>query len=132
MKKILLVEDDKKVSLAISLRLKSIGYKVSLAREAKTALNYAANNQPNVILLDINLPGADGLSIAARLQSIKQTAATPIIFITASKLVGLRDRATALGAIAFLEKPFATAELIEAVELAHYSTQMCSPKFAQR
>lgn len=128
MKKILLVEDDEKVSMALSLRLNSLGYKVSLAREAQTALNKAANNSPDVILIDINLPGADGFSIASRLQKIRKTSVTPIIFITASKNIGFRERAEKLGAIAFLEKPFDTAKLIDAVELAHYSTIECSAK----
>lgn len=126
MKNVLLVEDDKKISMALSRRLRSVGYKVSLAGKATTALNYAANNSPDVILLDVNLPGADGLSIAARLQAIKQTSLIPIIIITASKAIGLREQAEALGVAAFLEKPFDSAQLIDAVNQAHCSTEVRS------
>ncbi len=121
MKKVLLIEDDKKIALALRLRLQSVGYKVSVEHSANSALNAAVNNLPDVMLLDINLPDGDGFSVASRMQEISKTSSVPVIFITASKQVGIKERAESLGAIALLRKPFDSAELIEAIELSHYS-----------
>ena len=121
MKKVLLIEDDKKIALALRLRLQSVGYKVSVEHSAKSALNAAVNNLPDVVLLDINLPDGDGFSVASRMQEISKTSSVPVIFITASKQAGIKERAESLGAIALLRKPFDSAELIEAIEISHYS-----------
>ena len=122
MKTVLLIEDDKKITLAIGIRLKAMGYDVASAADAVSAIAQARKSKPDVILLDINLPGGDGFLVAERLQSLLQTSATPIIFITASKQSGLKERATELGAVAFLEKPFDATELADAIEMSLYSS----------
>lgn len=121
MKTVLLIEDDKKITLAIGVRLKAMGYEVASAADAVSAVAQARKCKPDVVLLDINLPGGDGFVVAERLQTILQTAATPIIFITASKQSGLKERARALGAVAFLEKPFDATQLADAIEMSLYS-----------
>lgn len=128
MTKVLIVEDDKKIALALQLRLKSVGYKVSMEHCAKHALIAAVNDQPDVVLLDINLPDGDGISIASRMRAISKTSKTPVIFITASMQAGIKERAANLGAIAFLEKPFDSAQLIEAIEVSRYSIPAYSAK----
>ena len=122
MKKILLVEDDKKITLAIGIRLKSMGYDVVSAADAVQAVSQARASRPDVVLIDINLPGGDGFLVAERLQSIVQTSSTPTIFITANKQPGLRERAKQLGAAAFLEKPFDATQLADAIEMSLYTT----------
>ena len=116
MKTVLLVEDDKKITLAIGVRLKAMGYKVASAADAVSAIAQARKHEPDVVLLDINLPGGDGFLVAERLQSLMQTSSTPVIFITASKQPGLRNRAMELGAVGFLEKPFDATTLADAIE----------------
>lgn len=116
MKTVLLVEDDKKITLAIGVRLKAMGYKVASAADAVSAIAQARKHEPDVVLLDINLPGGDGFLVAERLQSLMQTSSTPVIFITASKQPGLRKRAMELGAVGFLEKPFDATTLADAIE----------------
>jgi len=118
MKTVLLVEDDRKVSLALSIRLKAMGYAVAAAADAAIAIQEARKHNPDVILLDINLPGGDGFVVADRLSHLVQTAGTPIIFITASKQSDLRQRAKAAGAVRFLEKPYDATELADAIETA--------------
>jgi CheY-like chemotaxis protein len=118
MKTVVLVEDDAKIALAFGVRLKSMGYLVHVARDAVSAVAQVRKNQPDVVLLDISLPGGDGFMVAERLQRLDGSAATPIIFITASKKPGLRERAMALGAVAFLEKPFDATQLADAIEMA--------------
>ena len=121
MKTVLLVEDDKKITLAIGIRLKSMGYEVASAADAVSAVAQARMCKPDVVLLDINLPGGDGFMVAERLQSLMQTSSTPIIFITANKQEGLKERAMALGAVAFLEKPFDATQLADAIEMSLYA-----------
>lgn len=121
MKTVLLVEDDKKITLAIGIRLKSMGYEVASAADAVSAVAQARKCKPDVVLLDINLPGGDGFLVAERLQSLLQTSATPIIFITANKQEGLRKRAMEMGAVAFLEKPFDATQLADAIEMSLYA-----------
>lgn len=118
MKKVLIIEDDKSISLAVGIRLKAMGYTVESAPDAVTAISQARKHQPDVILLDIGLPGGDGFMVAERLQQLNQTAVTPIIFITASKQTGLKERALEMGAVRFLEKPFDATELADAIESA--------------
>lgn len=117
MKKILIVEDDPNISRALSIRLKSSGYEVKVAADALTAVETALKIAPDLVLLDISLPAGDGFTVAERIQSLLPTA-TPLIFLTASKQPGLRDRASQLGAAAFFQKPYDAADLLEAIKLA--------------
>lgn len=123
MKTVLLVEDDQKITLAIGVRLKAMGYNVITAADAVSAVAQARKHQPDVAILDINLPGGNGFVVAQRLQSLIQTSATPLIFITASKLAGLKEQAKQLGAVAFLEKPFDATQLADAIENSLYSSR---------
>lgn len=116
MNTILLVEDDKKISLALSLRLKSMGYHVDAAADAVYAMNAAIRCQPEAVLLDINLPGGDGFVVADRIRASAALCATPIIFITASQDPRLRQRAASYSACAFLEKPFQAFDLAEVLD----------------
>ena len=118
MKTILLVEDDAKISLALGIRLRHTGYEVVTAPDAVVAMAQALKHAPDVVVLDINLPGGDGFLVAERLRSGAATAHVPLIFITASKLPGLAERAAQLGAIALIEKPFSAAQLTEALNRA--------------
>lgn len=127
MKTVLMVEDDHKVSLALGIRLKSMGYEVETASDAVSAISQAKKCKPDVVLVDINLPGGDGFLVAQRLKTLVQTSVTPLIFITASKKPGLKERAEELGAVAFLEKPFGATELADAIEMSLYS--MKAPAF---
>lgn len=116
MKTVLVVEDDKKITLALSMRLKASGYEVVAAADAVYAMQTARKSRPDAVLLDINLPGGDGFLVADRLRRSLETATVPIIFITASKRDDLRARATELGAAGFLEKPFEASALIAMLE----------------
>ena len=115
---LLLVEDDPKISLALRIRLEHTGYEVEHAPDAVVAMAKAIQHRPQAVILDINLPGGDGFLVAERLRANPVTADCPVVFITASKLPGLADRARAVGANALIEKPFTAAELTEVLERA--------------
>ena len=117
MKKILIVEDDQDIAKALSIRLKNAGYEVVIAPDALTAVENAAKKGPDLVLLDISLPAGDGFTVAERIQSLIPTA-TPLIFLTASKKPGLREKAKELGAAAFFHKPYQADDLLGAIQLA--------------
>ena len=113
--KILIVEDHCKLAMALAVRLRAAGQEVVLAYDALAGLDSAIKNQPDLVLLDIGLPAGGGLLLAERIQNLVPKH-TPIIFLTASRQPGLRDKAMALGPAGFLEKPFEAGELMAAIQ----------------
>jgi DNA-binding response OmpR family regulator len=118
MKTVVLIEDDPMVALAFGTRLKAMGYLVHTACDAITAVSQVRKVNPDVVLLDISLPGGDGFVVAERISRMAGSAATPIIFMTASQRPDLRKRAMQLGAAGFLHKPFDATALAHAIESA--------------
>lgn len=118
MKKILIVEDDKRIIAALNIRLRAKGYDVCAAYDSALAMTQATAHQPDLAILDISMPGGDGFLVADRLRNNVDTARIPIIFITALKQPDLRDKAQAVRAVALFEKPFESDDLVAAIELA--------------
>ncbi|MEW6742316.1 MAG: response regulator [Planctomycetota bacterium] len=118
MKKVLVIEDNKQVAMALTVRLKSAGYQVITVYDAVMAVSMAVKHQPDLALIDIALPAGNGLWVAERMRELAPTAGMPMIFLTASKKPGLRERATELGAAAFFEKPYEAEALMASVRTA--------------
>jgi CheY-like chemotaxis protein len=118
MKKILIVEDDKKIVTALTIRLQAAGYEVVVSYDAALAMTRAMDHQPDLALLDITMPGGNGFVVAERLRDSVDTASIPIIFLTASKQPGLREKALELGAVAFFEKPYDAQRLLATIAQA--------------
>jgi DNA-binding response OmpR family regulator len=116
---ILIIEDDEKLAIALAVRLKASGYRVFAAYDALTGVCQAVKQEPDVILLDIAMPLGGGWSAAERIRSMANTAAIPIIFMTALKEPGLREKALEeYGAVGFLEKPFEASDLLSMIREA--------------
>ena len=116
MKRILIVEDDQKIALALQVRLKANRYAVSVAPDAIVGASLGRTVKPDLILLDISMPGGDGFQLAETFQNMPETNGTPIIFITASKSPELLQKVTNLGAVGLFEKPFDTEKLLYSIE----------------
>jgi DNA-binding response OmpR family regulator len=116
MKKILIVEDDQKIALALMIRLKANGYNAAVASDALTGASQAREMKPDLILLDISMPGGNGFQLAETFQRMPETNGTPVIFITASKTPGLLHKVMQLGAIGLFEKPFDTEKLLNVID----------------
>jgi two-component system, chemotaxis family, chemotaxis protein CheY len=116
MKSVLLIDDNNTVLLTLGVRLKGMGYIVYTAKDAVNAVSAVRKNRPDIVVLDISLPAGDGFVVAERLQNLSGSAATPIIFITASENPAHRERAKRLGAVGFLQKPFDATALADAIE----------------
>jgi DNA-binding response OmpR family regulator len=112
--KVLIIEDDREIAFALELRLKQAGCRITTAYDALSGLNAAVRLQPDLVLLDISMPAGNGFAVAEKLRT--QVSPPPvIIFLTASKRADFRARAEALGAAAFLEKPYDPKELVAKV-----------------
>ena len=116
--KVLIVDDDRDVLKALSLRLKASGYRVVVAADGIAAISVAKNEVPDVIILDIGLPGGDGFTVMERLGSILPVAHIPIIILTARDTSGNEARARSAGAHAFLQKPVDNDVLLETIRKA--------------
>jgi DNA-binding response OmpR family regulator len=116
MKRILLIEDDPDIALSIKYNLEKEGaFQVTLLRDGESGLRHVLERPPDLLLLDLNLPGMDGLDICRRLRSRRETAALPIIMLTArvdetDKVSGLE-----LGADDYITKPFSVKEVVARV-----------------
>jgi len=117
--KILLVEDDTELSLAMSMRLKSYGHQAIPAQDAISAIAMAVKHKPDLAIVDINLPCGDGFTVLERLNASSECASIPSILMTASKKDGLKHKAIQHGASGFLEKPFNSTLLIDAIQSAY-------------
>jgi DNA-binding response OmpR family regulator len=116
-RRILIVEDDQKIAMSLSLRMKAAGFESLVANDGLSGIRSAVDHRPHLVLLDISLPAGDGFTVAEGIQR-NIPVPTPIIFLTASKLPDLRIRAQQLGAVGFFEKPYEAEALIAAVRRA--------------
>lgn len=112
MKTILVVDDEPKIVQLVRDYLENSGFGVHIARDGKTALSLAQTEKPDLIVLDLGLPGLDGLDVT---RELRKTQNTPIIILTArieetDKLIGLE-----LGADDYITKPFSPKELVARV-----------------
>ncbi len=113
---ILIVEDEKDIVKMLDYSLKKEGFKIISARNGEDALELTGSKHPSLILLDLMLPGIDGLEVCKTLKGEKETASIPIIMLTAKsqeadKIVGLE-----LGADDYMTKPFSPKELIARIK----------------
>jgi DNA-binding response OmpR family regulator len=115
MAKILIVEDDADIRTLLATRLKIAGYEPAFATDTPTALGIARKEQPDLILLDLGLPGGNGLVVLERLRSIAPLATIPVIVVSARDPYTHEARLLAAGARAFIRKPIDTDELLAAI-----------------
>jgi DNA-binding response OmpR family regulator len=115
-KKILIIDDERVYQLTIAARLRSSGYKVVLANDAVMATTIAKEEKPDLILLDIGLPGGDGIVVMKRIASMSSIALTPIIIVSAQESPAVKKSTLENGAIAFFQKPCNLDELLETIQ----------------
>lgn len=113
---VLVVEDDPVTSRLVESTVKRIGRSVRVATTAAAAADAIALAPPALIILDLVLPDADGRTLLGSWRSAPATAAIPVIVLTVSGTAEICNQCLALGASAFLEKPFDVAELTGVIE----------------
>ncbi len=102
---VLAVDDDEGIRTVLGAILHAAGYRVTLARSGEEAIRVARNEHPDVILLDVEMPGLNGYQTAAALSGSEETRSIPIMVLTALSAVEDRLRALKAGAVDFLSKP---------------------------
>ncbi len=115
---VLVVDDDARIAAALRRALSYDGYVVDVAGDGVAALAQARASAPDVIVLDVMLPGMDGIEVCRRLRAdlgAEKLAQVPIVILTARDAVGDRVRGLDGGADDYLTKPFATDELLARV-----------------
>jgi DNA-binding response OmpR family regulator len=115
-KKILVVDDEQDMAMALKVRLKANGYNVVFASDSIQAFTIANKENPDLIILDIMIPGGGGFVVAERLKQSAATHHIPIIFLTG--IQGGQERAYKLGASGYLMKPYQPEELMETIDNA--------------
>lgn len=112
---ILVVEDEQDIRELVRFHLEQQGWAVREAETGEAALEQVASERPALILLDLMLPGTDGLEVCRRLRSSESTSALPIIMLTAKAEEVDRVLGLELGADDYITKPFSPRELIARV-----------------
>ena len=115
MAKVLVVEDNAANLKLVKFLLESAGHTVVSTTDAETGLTLARNGQPNLILMDIQLPGMDGLEATALLKGDDATRAIPVIALTALAMKGDEDRIRAAGCDGYIAKPLAYREFLATI-----------------
>jgi two-component system cell cycle response regulator len=105
-KKILIVDDEPVVVTLLKVRVASRGFLVEIATDGMSGLDKAKMWQPDLILLDIAMPGMDGYETCRRLKAMKETAHIPVVFFTAVQEMKLDILAQEAGAERVVQKPF--------------------------
>lgn len=114
--KVLIVDDEDNIRMLVRFNLEKAGYEVFEAEDGRKAIEMAINLAPDIIILDLMLPGIDGLEVCRNLKRNPRTAALPIIMLTAKsdeidRVIGLE-----LGADDYMTKPFSQRELVARIK----------------
>ena len=114
--RVLLAEDNEANILAIGGYLEDKGYTLAIAHNGREALDMIRDEQPHLILMDIQMPEMDGLEATRRLRAQPEYATIPIIALTALAMPGDRERCLAAGANEYLTKPVSLKGLVESIQ----------------
>jgi len=115
--RILVVEDQDSIRRMIEALVQARGYQVTAVSSGAKAIDVAMTDTPDIVLLDLNLPGQyDGFDVCQRLRSDPTTRTVPVVIISAMDDDESRSRATAAGATAYYTKPFSPIALLKEID----------------
>ena len=113
--RILIAEDEPSIVVSLEFLLEGAGYEVTITRDGEEALRAAERLKPDLMVLDVMLPAVNGLEVCRRVRLAPALQHIPILFLSARGLESEITKGLALGATAYMTKPFATKELIQAI-----------------
>jgi DNA-binding response OmpR family regulator len=125
--RLLVVDDNAALRKGLSVRLRANGYEVLFAEDAISATTAIVMERPDLVILDLGLPGGDGFDVMERLHRSDRLANPPVVVFTGCELAGNRDRALQAGAAAFLQKPMEDGALLSTIRLALNMSRDRSP-----
>jgi DNA-binding response OmpR family regulator len=114
-KTILVIDDDPDIRSGLQIRLRANGYETVFAADAATSVGQARKHKPDLIVLDLGLPGGDGFLVMGRLRAMPDLAVIPVIIVSGRDVHVNHDRALKAGARAFLQKPVENGELLRVI-----------------
>jgi two-component system, cell cycle response regulator DivK len=124
--KILIVEDNPANMKLATLLVRNAGHTALCAVDAETCLTLARDEQPQLILMDIQLPGMEGLAATRLLKKAPATAAIPIIALTAMAMKDDQEKTKAAGCDAYIAKPLRYQELYAAIDSLLSRAKSCA------
>lgn len=116
MKKILIVDDEPNIVMTLEYTFKKSNYEVFIARDGQEALDILKTNFPDVIILDIMMPMVDGFATLEQIRKDANLQHTKVIFLSAKNKESDIEKGLALGADAYMTKPFSIKKVVEKVE----------------
>lgn len=116
MAKVLVVDDEPNIVLSLEFLMQQAGFEVVTAVDGESALTRVAEAPPDLVLLDISLPGMSGFDVLERLRAMPTLTRLPIIMLTAHGREVEREKGLALGADDYITKPFSTQALVDKVK----------------
>jgi twitching motility two-component system response regulator PilG len=114
-KHVLVVDDDEPINELVRIVLETRGYQVVSAADGTSALDAVARLRPDLVVLDVMMPGVDGFEVCRRIKEDPATKDTKVVMLSAKSLDVDRHRAEAVGADLYLTKPVKLADLLDAV-----------------
>ncbi|MEV6350765.1 response regulator [Actinoplanes sp. NPDC051851] len=114
---VLVADDDESVREMVAFKLQAAGYRTLVAEDGRTAMALAVGERPELVLLDVSMPGMDGLAFCYELHSSAQTAHTPVIFMSGRGAPADVDLGRVAGAEDYMVKPIDLADLVRRVQL---------------
>ncbi|NPV13788.1 response regulator [candidate division WOR-3 bacterium] len=115
-KTVLVVDDEPDIRLILQARLEAAGYRVETASNGLEALNRIRTQPPDLVILDLMLPGMDGFAVCAMLKRDQRFNHIPIIILSARSQTQDKKTGSSLGADAYITKPFQPQELLGTIE----------------
>ena len=120
--KVLVVDDEPEITDIVQTFLTESGYSVDVLNNARDAVTRAKEFKPDVILLDIMLPGADGYTVCQWIKAEPELSSVPVIFLTGKDRNDDQGRSFKAGGDMFIKKPFSCERLLEIVNIVVMST----------
>lgn len=115
-KRVLVVDDEPNIVLSLEFLMRRAGFEVQVARSGGEALKALEGEPPDLMLLDVMMPEFDGYEVCERIRARPEWRRTKIIMLTARGREAERERGLALGADAYVTKPFSTRDLVDQVK----------------
>ena len=113
---VLLVDDEPNIVLSLQFLIEQAGYHVLVARDGEAALKAVEEHQPDLVLLDVMLPKRDGFDVCETIRAKPEWNDIRIVMLTAKGRDSEREKGLALGADAYITKPFSTREAMEQIK----------------
>ena len=117
-KVVLIVDDDEELLAVLAAALRRVGLEVMVATDAVSATSTAMKNPPDVVLMDVGLPGGDGVTVMRRLHALPRLAGVPVVVLSGRDPGQHRERAIEAGAVDYLVKPVQPDDLVSALRAA--------------